>query len=74
MESIYNLTNQKREISCQNSNLKKVYTNCIYRKIHKKAKRTNYSEWFALFQKIISYEFFGDNFCGIFEDRKSSSL
>ena len=40
----------------------------------KKQKRTIYSELFALFEKIISYEFFGDKICAIFEDKKSLSL
>jgi hypothetical protein len=67
------ITEIKHEISCHKCNLESILVNCIYRKIHKKAKRTIYSKLFTLFEKMISYKFFGYKICGIFEDRKLRS-
>ena len=45
------------KISCQNNNLKQVYTNFIYRKIHKKAKRQSLRKWIYPLEKRYHTDF-----------------
>ena len=51
-------TKIKVVISCQKSILKWIYTNCIHRKIHKKAQEQTMKKWFALNEKTISQKFY----------------